>query len=274
MPAAPQTVVQALSRIASKTGCTISRRAADDAGGYSLVAVCCASASVTSALRACSSLKRRTFSYRDDGLVREPGEEIDLLLPEGPHLEPVDHDSADRAAFIEQGYRQQRSDPDRPEYRVGMHGTRGVHQIGDMDEGTLEQRPPKIGPGNGSEGRPENRGDELRFCAALRPELEFFAIVQAERRKLRAAQASRLFQNRLEHRLQVRRRAADYLQDVRRRRLLLLRFRELAAEPESSSVSSRAEARAAVFPVRLPELEALMRGLRVAIVLYSAAGAW
>jgi hypothetical protein len=67
----------------------------------SAVAVCCCSDSLRSRLLACSSVKSRTFLDRDDGLVGERAEQIDLTIREGACCLTGNPDDADGAALVD-----------------------------------------------------------------------------------------------------------------------------------------------------------------------------
>src|SRR5262245_6193707 len=77
-------------------------------------------------------------------------------------------------------------------------------------------------------------GDPLgkrRGNPALRDSAEAFPVIQPQDGHMRIAQSCRILQNRLEYRLYVGRRAADDLQDLGRRRLLLERLLGLVEQP-------------------------------------------
>src|SRR5262247_2872851 len=50
-------------------------------------------------------LEQPHILYRDDGLVGEDLEQRDLVVGEGPGLDPVDHDCADRVALAKHWHR-------------------------------------------------------------------------------------------------------------------------------------------------------------------------
>ena len=180
---------------------------------------------------------------RDDRLRGERLEELDLLVGEGPHLVAAHHHGAERHALAHERRHQGRPVPVGP--RVGRsHGVlRGLgRQIGDVDGAAVHHGPARHPlPVDRLGGHRRDRGhDRARLghlghdVARRRVDL---AVVGDDAHEVAldpeddgvdgVAEARRALGHRVQHRLDVRRRARDDGQDLRRRRLLLQRLAEL-----------------------------------------------
>ena len=227
----------ALARSASKTGCRsvgerqMTRR-------ISLVAVCCSSASVRSALRAWSSLNRRTFSMAITAWSAKVWSSAICRVGEGPDLRPAEHDRADAARPRAAAGRQRCCEAEAAGEladRRELGFARGVRNVDGpaVEDGTAGAR--LRGPAENESGKAST--ESAPGCGRRRDGA-------AHRRTGRPSRTGRLAEmrgapgNGLEDRLDIRGGAADHPEDLARRRLLLEGLVEVRV-PRSSSGNSR-----------------------------------
>ena len=201
-------------------------RTADDLS-TSAVAVCCCSDSR-------SSLSRRVFSMAIDGLGGEIFDQLDLLVGERPDFVPINVDDTNEFRF--------------PQHRNADDRSR-TSAIGERDNGLValaigccgakvrEMRSllgscrDRMGlSGCGRRSRSRNMLSTCRRRVSDRNIPKSVALAKRQIAKLRLADARRVLQQRLEHGYQLARRAADDLQHLRGRGLLLQRFAQLVEQ--------------------------------------------
>src|SRR5688500_18091389 len=162
---------------------------------------------------------------RDYRLVGEGVEQADLRLAEGTYFPAIDDHAADHRCVLkqrhgEEGARAEFLDSGNAQ-RIALRGGGIGEQVLDVHRPPVPRHAPQTSIGSDAElaisllrlGRRAAVADHPPY---LRPREE-------QCTKLRLAKIGGLFQDRVEYRLHARRRARDYPQDVRGRRLLLER---------------------------------------------------
>ena len=243
---------RAAPRMSTSVSSTASRSNAERLMTFSTsaVAVCCCSASVEVARARLHLVEQAHVLDRDHGLVGEGLHELDLALGERRRLARGDDEYADdlvrRASAARQSRRESRptrgcspllSDR-RPDRRAGrrmlLHLAGQHHALGSRAAGPRGSGGPRAG------------GRRLRRAApaiALRLEDVAFAQMRMAPR-LRVAKSHGRLDQRLEHRVQIERRAADDLQHVGGRGLLLQRLgRDRASAPAPRRTAARSRSR-------------------------------
>ena len=157
---------------------------------------------------------------RDDRLVGECRQELHLPVGEGAHLIAPDGDHADRLTLAQHRHAEYR--PESADTLGLGPGVFGVRQhVRDVHRPALERRAP--------DERRATRRDRIllhEFAvlsgrAVRRHELVAVALEPEDEAVLRLRQAGRVLDERVEHALEVEGGAADDLQDVARRGLLV-----------------------------------------------------
>ena len=181
---------------------------------------------------------------RDHRLVSEVRHQLDLFVGERPHLLAVDGDRADQLVVLEHGHGDERA-------RAGELGDGGAcvrlfrHEVGNVDhpfrfddpaQGRSIEPNPRVAPPQLFE-----RARSAMHCD--KPELASFK--QCEIAELGLADAYRVRQHGLEHRLQLARRARDDLEHLGGRGLLLARLVQLALQPGGALACEVCAARSA-----------------------------
>jgi hypothetical protein len=159
--------------------------------------------------------------------------ELDLLFRERPHLDARQRQHAERHALAHHRHAEHGAvavDPAR--LREGIVGI-GLH-VGKVDDPSFEER----AAGDRSGGR-DNRHvlhvvQEFRRVAVSLGAVEDAVDLTGDRAAVGVAELRRRCDEGVQHRLQVEGRAADRLQYVGGRRLLLERFPELIRQPRIS----------------------------------------
>ena len=165
---------------------------------------------------------------RDDGLVREGLEELDLAVREVAHLRPSDCDCPDRAALPDHRDRDDAAKGDdagdRAEGEVGI-----CVDIGDVGDDAVEDRPPRGATAIRRSG--EGAAYGLRRFGGVTiagHEVEPLAVVPKDLADGALAQAGPALSDRVEHGLGVGGRAGDDPQDLAGGGLLLEGLGQLA----------------------------------------------
>src|SRR5262249_19931582 len=172
---------------------------------------------------------------RDHRLVGEGGGQLDLLVGEWPHLGALQGDSAHRDPLAEHRHSQCR--PKASELlRLGPGVVGIVQHVRNVDDPALQQR----ASGDRSALEPDgNVLDVLHVfrgnAVPLRP-IEHATDLTGDCRLIGFAQARGRLDERLQHRLEIERRAADDPEHVGGRSLLLQRFAQFV---EQASVLDR-----------------------------------
>ena len=142
----------------------------------------------------------------DHGLVGEAREQFDLLVREWPHGRPVERDDADDVALLEHRHGDIRA-------RTGELGGRARQRGIAADIGTVHDF---LAGDHALDGGARRRRfalalaeirRHLRLHAKMSWHAQRAALVQEQRAKLRFADAGRILQHGVEHRLQIARRA-------------------------------------------------------------------
>ncbi len=153
----------------------------------------------------------------DHRLRREIFQELDLLLGKRPHLLPVGEDRTDQRPVLAQRHHQQRADAGelhgRSRYRVVRHSRRELHQIGDMRKALPGHQPSQSAVASGSPWPAHDFRERLRR-AVHGTGAKLLPVADQEAPECGAANAVRLFEDRLEDRLWIARGAVDDLQDL------------------------------------------------------------
>jgi hypothetical protein len=162
----------------------------------------------------------------DDRLVGEGLEERNLPVAEGTHLLASDKDRPDRHAFTQQGSSQSRpralSDLRRPRtWELSVDRRRQVMDVDDLPiehcaaRHVVPSQCPAIG----------RRTHERGHLGAIRGhQVQTIAVELQDLRITGIAETRSPFGHGVHDRLQVRRRVADHLEDLARRRLLVERL--------------------------------------------------
>ena len=163
----------------------------------------------------------------DHGLVGEGLHQLDLLVGERPDLRPSDHENTDDRGFPQHGDGQ-----DRPDLGASLGlgpAILGIgHGVVDVNDAALEEGPARRGLPAGAMRMPLHHLDEFRrFPVGDRRAVDVL-VLPVDEALVGAAQPHRALHEALEDRLEIERRAADDLQDLARRRLLLERLGEVA----------------------------------------------
>src|SRR5215467_12417961 len=162
----------------------------------------------------------------DDGLVGEGLEQRDLLVGERPYLISVDCDDTEQRSRSDHRDRHDTSDGVdqvlHPKCVLGL-----AQRIFDVDGLTLEGGTPRRATPSGHDGIFFEIRFELRAGVVLRCGMQTLTVEPPDSTVLRAAEPHRVFDQRLEDWLEIEGRAADDLEDLARRRLLLQRLTNL-----------------------------------------------
>jgi hypothetical protein len=153
-------------------------------------------------------LKQTDVLDRNDGLLGEGLEELDLTLSEWSRRFPRYRDRADGLAITGHRHAQHASQPGRPDY-------------------IEENRSPWGGPSR--RGAREDLGDGFRSTRSgivLGGEVHHLAVVADDDRVFASAQSAGIHHNGVKHRLHISRGARDDSQDLARRRPLIERRRQ------------------------------------------------
>ena len=203
----------ALRAMVSKTGCVsvgdwlMARR-------MSPVAVCRSSASVSSRLRASSSVKQARVLDGDDGLVGEGLEQLDVAVGESTGLSTTYQYDADGLVVAHHRYGQKVPKSDRLDY-LGIVVFLIQPDVRYVDHGAFKDRPPGGQPALGAGRKPAACGGPSGWTPIVRGyDVHQFAIEGRQRAVDGVAQARRTLHDCVEDRLDVRRRAGDDLQDL------------------------------------------------------------
>src|SRR4051812_19047211 len=177
-------------------------------------------------VRASTLSNRRTFSMGDGRLVREGRHKFNLLFGKWTSFRARENNDADRHALAHHGHPQDGAEIADP-LAFGEGVVRVGGYVGNVDDGSFKQRAPRRGA---AVGRYRNRFDQIHELIG-KPEtlgaIEFFASLACNGALLGVTQPGCRFDQRMQHRLQVERRAADHLQDVGGGGLLLKGFGEI-----------------------------------------------
>ena len=163
---------------------------------------------------------------RDHRLVGEGGDEIDLLLREGIDRGPRQEHRSDRQPLAHERNAKHRSEAaaslgfELVELGIGQH-------VRNMDDPTLQRGPAGHGAAVEAEGMRQHVLLESGRHAMRRNDLEPVAVQPQDGRPLRAAEPRGRLDQRVEHPLQIEGRAADDLEHVGGRGLLLQRLPQL-----------------------------------------------
>jgi hypothetical protein len=156
---------------------------------------------------------------RDDRLVGEGLHERDLLVGEGSDLELEDREDAHEGLPLE--HRNAEHRPDRVHLRRHVGVLRIRPYVGDVHRPPLEGGPRGAAVPPGGDRIPLDRVHELRRRVVPRGRPEELTVEAEDERPLGVAQPDGVLGQRVEHGLQVERRAADDLEHLARRGLLL-----------------------------------------------------
>ena len=166
---------------------------------------------------------------RDHGLVGKGPQQLDVTVGEVSGQHARDANDADRRALIHQRREQHAAEAARP--RDVQNGIGQCFSVGNLRDlaGLRHSKRREIGDGK-REGRLQYF---IRLGSGRRERLEISdAVYETEHRAGEAAdQPVGVRRDRLEHRLYVRRRTGDYLQDISGRGLPLQRFSGLVEQP-------------------------------------------
>jgi len=160
---------------------------------------------------------------RDHRLVGEGDDQLNLLFGERPHPRTPQDDHADGRPFAYQRDAQPRAKAGNP---LGLveRPLRIGEDIGNMNCAPLRQYASCQGTPATRNGRGGREVDERLRQTIIGRKLEIRTLRAKDARHVGFAQPRRRFHQRIEHGLQVERRAADDLEHVGRRGLLLQRF--------------------------------------------------
>ncbi len=156
----------------------------------------------------------------DGRLIREGGDEIDLLVGERANLHPPQEDHADQLVLLQHGDGQHRSvaaDPPRLDL-LPLGVGQGVE---DVERPALEGGPTDCGAASRPDHVPLPELAVRGGSPVLREEPEHLAVEPRDEGPLGPGQPGRVLDQGLEHRLQIERRAADHLEHFAGRGLLL-----------------------------------------------------
>jgi hypothetical protein len=161
----------------------------------------------------------------DDGLVGEGLEESDLLVGEQPGLSAARSGRANGHALPHHGDAEDRAKAPPPRVLAAFGKLRRLGlQVGEVDRPRLEDRAPTDRP-------TAQRHGERRNRAVMGGRVELVAVAAKDDGVECLAQPSGAFRQRVEHRLDVRRRATDDAQNLARRRLLFESVLRLLEDP-------------------------------------------
>src|SRR5215467_1683363 len=159
----------------------------------------------------------------DHCLIREGLQQRDLLVGERPYLISVDCDDTEQRSRPDHRDRYDTSDGvDQVLYPKCVLGL--AQRIFDVDGLTLEGGTPRRAAPSGRDGIFFEIRFELRAGVVLRRGVQTLTVEPPDSTVLRAAEPHRVFDQRFEDWLEIERRPADDLEDLARRRLLLLRL--------------------------------------------------
>src|SRR5262249_53906762 len=164
---------------------------------------------------------------RDRRLVSESRYQLDLLFGERPDLRARQCQNADRDAFAQHRHAEDRAVAAQP---LGLcPGVVRVGQdIGNMDHPTFQQGSSRRRPASPLDGQSPDVFDELgRMPVSLREE-EHPIFLPSYHGEVGATKAASRLNKRLQDRLEIKSRAADDLEHVGGRSLLLERFTGIA----------------------------------------------
>src|SRR5262245_61034328 len=160
---------------------------------------------------------------RDDGLVGEVLDQLDLLVGKGPHLLAVENDGAFDLIILD--YRHSEYGADMPNFDSGNRqrialgiASRGG-DISDLDDLFRTGNTPDNGLW--SEPRLLNNFSIGRHVTLECHDLPVIALVPMHEAESGFANSHRIYQHRIEDRFKLAGRTRDDLQHLRRRRLLL-----------------------------------------------------
>jgi hypothetical protein len=194
----------------------------------------------------------------DDGLVGEGVGEFDLLIGERPHRAAAQNDDTNRIAFAQQRHTENGVETSPP--NDFLHRVFGIGlDVGDMDRLSLQQNAPSHSSTIRFDRTILHTFTELARNAMAGDMKEAQALGTANRRHICIAQAGDRLHERAENGLQIEGRAADDLQHLRCRGLLLERFRKLVRtllppDRRRSKAAQCAFARMAAPPSGAPRL--------------------
>ncbi len=198
----------------------------------SAVAVCCSSDSVSSAFRALQLLEQPHVLDGDDGLRGKGLQEADLTVREGTYLPAVHGEGANEPSLLQQGDHQKRSHAleldNRSTQRVAFGEGRVREHIVDVHRAELLEDPGQGRVRPGPDGSAPVVLDERRLGAPEGGGVVGLAVEEEQSAALRLAQPRGVVEDRVEHGLDVGRRARDDAQDLGGGRLLLQRLGQLA----------------------------------------------
>jgi len=188
----------------------------------SAVAVCCSSASRL-------GQQPRIF-HRDDRLRRKVLQQRDLLVRERPYLLSVNHESAEQRAVLSQRDPQPSARPahisKRPPDGIARAVTFLSCDVRNMNEVLTLHQPIERNSGTWTPRLALPGLGKRRRDAAHGGGVERLAIEARQETELGLAQPHRLFEHRVEHWGEIAGRAVDDPQYLRRRGLLVERFRQ------------------------------------------------
>ena len=193
----------------------------------SAVAVCCCSASVRSSVRALHFVEQPRILDGDRGLIGESLNQFDLARREGFGLGTPEAENPDKLVFAHQGNHDDRA-------IAGQFGGPLVEivgivpRVGVMRDLARARRPARVQGVADRDRILAGLAFERFGHAELRDEPANVSIPQVKRRERRPTEFCRGFQNRRRRQTQIERRAADDLQDLGRRGLLLQRLGKIA----------------------------------------------
>ncbi len=181
---------------------------------------------VSSRVRASQFLEQPHVLDGDDRLVGEGGHQLDLLVGEGPHLRPADHEDAADRALPEHG-----NGEDRPDLGAALAFGPAVlgigHGVVDVDDASLEEGPARRRLPAGTVRVSLHDVDELGGLPVRDRHAIDVPFLAVDEPLVRAAEPHRALDEARQHRLEVEGRAADDLEDLAGRRLLLERLGEV-----------------------------------------------
>ena len=159
----------------------------------------------------------------DDRLVGERPDQIDVFVGERLDLGTAQHEHADRTSLSHQRHAQHRPEPD-PVRRLQERVFRVGKHVGHLHDLVIEQYPPLHGAASRRQalvlGVRQPIGREIVVSGVV----VAFRLLPSDCGHIRLAKLRGRLGERIEHCLQIERRAADDFQHVRRCRLLLQRL--------------------------------------------------
>ena len=188
----------------------------------SAVAVCCSSDSLSSSVRCCSALNRRTFSIAIAAWSAKVCQKGNVLLLERPHLGSADQDRAECATLADQRHGKDAAMPELDrQFSPESEFFAGAVQIGDMDRlqiangASRDSRAIQLHCAAAVQGRRTRRRH-----AACRSRQERYRLFVPRRYGRRVRRPNK-------HRLHVTRRIRYHAQDLADCSLLLQRLGEI-----------------------------------------------